>query len=148
MSMFRKLALVPLFVLTLALGVAPLVGAQTDECVPSTSRTCPQNTTSISLENPFKAACGTSGDCNLVNFLQSILDNIIMPIAGVIIVLALIYTGFKFVMAQGNESELKKAKEMFKLTIIGAILLLGATAISDVVKGTIDQFSTTNTTIK
>lgn len=54
-----------------------------------------------------------------------------------IIVLAFVYSGFLFLKAQGNSSELTKAKEAFGAVIIGAILILGANLIFTVISTTI-----------
>ncbi len=96
---------------------------------------------SVKLNNPFRV-CPSSGtgSCGLLELLQAMIDNIVLPIGGVLIVLAFIYTGFRYVMAQGNATEISKVTTMFKYTVIGAVLLLGAAAISQVVKGTLDQF--------
>jgi len=59
---------------------------------------------------------------------------ILFPIA----VLFMIYSGFKFIIAQGNEQELKKAKVNFFWTVIGLSLLLGAVALAAILRGTID----------
>ena len=70
----------------------------------------------------------------LVKFLE-----ILIQIAFPFIVLAVIYTGFLFVKAQGNPEELKVAKNAFLWTVIGALLILGALAVSELIKATVDQ---------
>lgn len=92
------------------------------------------------INNPFNF-CGSSG-CGVLDLLNTIIDNIVMPIAGVLIVLAFIWTGFKYVMARGNPGEIKKAHEMLRYVIIGSIIVLGAAAITKAISGTIDQFNT------
>lgn len=71
-------------------------------------------------------------------FFAALLD-VIITIAFPFIILAIIYTGFLFVKAQGNSEELEKAKRAFLWTVIGALILLGAKAISLLIQGTIDQ---------
>src|SRR3990167_8610093 len=46
----------------------------------------------------------------------------------------MIYAGFLFVSARGNEEQLTKAKTTFFWTIIGALLVVGAFAISLAIK--------------
>ena len=46
----------------------------------------------------------------------------------------LIYSGFLFVSARGNEEQLQKAKTTFFWTVIGALLVIGAFAISLAIK--------------
>ena len=62
-------------------------------------------------------------------FLNNILEFII-NIGVVVVVLMVIFAGFKFVMAQGNESKITEARTMLFWTLIGALVLLGAKAIS------------------
>lgn len=90
-------------------------------------------TINFKIDNPFK------GGASLTNILNVFLENIIMPLATVLVVLAIIYSGFKFVMAQGDPGEIKKAREGLMYVLIGAAILLGATGISAAVKGTLSQ---------
>lgn len=66
-------------------------------------------------------------------FLRAVIF-IVFPIAVVFIV----YSGFLFVFAQGKPEELSKAKTNFFWTLVGVALLLGATALAALIKGTID----------
>ena len=82
------------------------------------------------FENPLKAD-------TLSDLLALIIDGailILMPL----VVLAIIYSGFMFLMAQGNEQKLKTAKTNFLWVIIGVAVLLGAKIISEVLKATAD----------
>jgi len=63
----------------------------------------------------------------------NVLIEIGIPIAG----LALVYSGFLFVSAMGDEKQLTSAKETLKWTVIGLGVLLGAEAIILVVQETI-----------
>jgi len=82
------------------------------------------------IENPLK-----SNDVKVI--LKDIMDMVAM-VGGVIVVLFIIYSGFKFVTAQGNESEVTKAKDMFYATVIGGAILLGADVIANVVVNTVE----------
>jgi len=86
---------------------------------------------SSGLTNPIAAN-------SLSQFLTKFLD-ILVQVGFPIIVLAIIYTGFLFVKAQGNPEELQTAKRAFMWTVIGALILLGASAISELVQGTVDE---------
>jgi len=85
----------------------------------------------VQLQNPIKV--GT-----VQEFIRAVLD-IVVQVGFPIIVLALVYTGFLFVKAQGNDEELKTAKRSFFWTVVGAIVLLGAWVITTAISGTIDQ---------
>ena len=77
---------------------------------------------SADLENPLKSK--TFAD--LIANVAKIVAQIGFPIAA----LAIIYSGFLFVTARGNEKQLEDAKRTFLWTIIGTAILLGAWAIA------------------
>lgn len=54
-----------------------------------------------------------------------------------IIALAIIYSGFLFVMARGNSEKIGKAKDTLLYTIIGAAILLGSWAIAKMITSTV-----------
>lgn len=54
-----------------------------------------------------------------------------------IIALAIIYSGFLFVMARGNSEKIGKAKDTLLYTIIGASILLGSWAIAKMITSTV-----------
>lgn len=56
-----------------------------------------------------------------------------------IAVFFIIYSGFLFVTARGNETKLGKAKEAFLWTVIGTAVLLGARVIANVIQGTLNE---------
>lgn len=85
---------------------------------------------SVTLMNPLKS--GTS----LESFLTSILEFIIR-IGSIAIILMLVFVGYKFVVAQGSDTKLNEAKNMLLWTIIGALVLLGAKAISLAIQATV-----------
>lgn len=90
----------------------------------------------IHLDNPFK----TGG--NLIEFITVIINNIILPIGGVLAVLAFIFSGFKYVTAQGDPSKIKEAHRALLYTVIGTAILLGAWLIAGVISNTIDKLKT------
>ncbi len=87
------------------------------------------------------AACETSGGlknplnsctfADLIKNIAKIVTQIGLPIAA----LAIIYAGFLFVTAGGNEEKIKTAKKTFLWSIIGTALLLGAWAIASAIVG-------------
>lgn len=89
----------------------------------------------VSLENPLQ------GQGDLPSFLSSILA-FVVRIGAIVVVVMLVFVGFKFVTAQGNESELTKAKSMLLWTLIGGLVLLGAQAISLGIQATVNALST------
>jgi nitrate reductase gamma subunit len=65
----------------------------------------------------------------VVQALTAILVNIAIPLAAIF----LIYGGFLFVAARGDEQQLKSAKDIFWYTIIGTAIVVGAYAIASAV---------------
>lgn len=59
------------------------------------------------------------------------------PVAGA----ALIWTGIRFLLARGNESELRSAKEHFGWAIVGAFVALGAYVFVNTIKRVIETFA-------
>lgn len=88
------------------------------------------------IDNPLKQNVSS-----LTELLVLIINNIIIPVGAVIAVMAFIYVGFLFVMAQGNSTKLEDAKKMFFGVIIGTLLLLGAGAIARAIEATILQIT-------
>ncbi|HEX9609031.1 MAG TPA: hypothetical protein VGA06_02375 [Candidatus Paceibacterota bacterium] len=77
---------------------------------------------------------------SLAEFLTALLG-VIVQIGFPIVVLAIIWTGFLFVQAQGKPEDLKTAKKALFWTLIGSLLVLGAFALSTLIQGTVDQIT-------
>jgi len=69
--------------------------------------------------------------------LLVIILNTVVTIMFPIIVLMIVYTGFLFVSAQGNPTKLASARQALKWTLIGALVVLGAKALSLAIAATI-----------
>lgn len=87
----------------------------------------------VSLKNPTKFT-------TLEGLLSGIIA-VIMIIAIPIIIFFFIYSGFSYLTANGNPEELKKATRMFTYTVIGAVLILGAYAIRDIIANLVTAFT-------
>lgn len=59
---------------------------------------------------------------------------VLFPVA----VLFIVYSGFQFLMAQGNSEKLSSAKSNFFWTILGVALLLGAWALAELIRATVE----------
>lgn len=90
-------------------------------------------TVTAELTNPFNV--GTT----LYEVLEAVITNIILPIGGVLAVLAFIFSGFLYVTAQGNESKIKTAHQALLYTSVGTAVLLGSWVIAKVIEATINQ---------
>ncbi len=80
---------------------------------------------------------------NLIKIIQAVLDNIVLPIGAVLVVMYIIYAGFTFITAQGKPKEIEDAKRRFLWSLIGAAILLGASAISQAVQATLSNIVST-----
>jgi type IV secretory pathway VirB2 component (pilin) len=80
---------------------------------------------------------GSFMERNLFDLFFSLIDNVLLPIAAVVAVIALIYSGFMFVSALGKPDKLSTAKRNFVFVLIGTVLLLGASTLGRVVQDTI-----------
>src|SRR3989344_5479156 len=90
------------------------------------------------LTNPLKYG-------NLVAFLKAVVD-LVVTIAFPFLILFLMYAGFLFVSARGNQETLDKAKRVFLWTVIGSLLILGAWTLVNAIQGTVQQLRGDNHT--
>jgi hypothetical protein len=74
----------------------------------------------------------------LPKLIQQIL-RVAIQIGFPVLVLAIVYSGFLFIKAQGNKTELETAKKAFTWTVIGGAILLGALAIAELLNATVQQ---------
>lgn len=81
------------------------------------------------LQNPLTAS-------SLPDLLTVILHTVVQ-LGSILLVLALVYVGFLFVVAQGNEEKIRDARSALVWTVLGGIILLGAEAISIVIQATV-----------
>ena len=126
--MFLKKAFFTLFVFIAVSGffapiLANYVNAQTTTPTASTSP--------AKLSNPIKA----TSFLGLIETLLAVVWKLGIPV----IVLAIIYTGWLFVVAQGNPKKLDEAKKTLYWVIIGATLILGSYILAKAIAGTIQQ---------
>ncbi len=90
-------------------------------------------TAQVSFPNPIRAT-------DLRQLVKQILD-VVVEFGAIIVVFFLVYAGFLFVKAQGNATELEKAKTTFFYTIIGGMIVLGAHVLSRVIENTVNQIA-------
>lgn len=83
------------------------------------------------LENPLNAG-------SLPELLNVVLKAVIQ-LGSILLVLALVWVGFMFVMAQGREEKIRDARSALVWTVLGGVLLLGAQAISLVISATVQS---------
>lgn len=92
----------------------------------------PSTVSSGGLVNPLKDVD------TLPEFLKAILGGVVQ-IGTIILIMMLVYVGFLFVAARGNAEKLQGAKSALVWTVIGGLILLGATSIQLVIEGTVNS---------
>lgn len=104
----------------------------------------PQNSPLPSNPNPAPSGGGET----LVNPLKGIqslpelIDKIIqgvVQLAGIALMIALVIVGFRFVAAQGNPAKIQKARTALMWTLLGGLILLGASGISRLIAETVQN---------
>lgn len=121
----RTLRLAALQVPLILFAFVVVAHAQTATPCTSTSGNC--------LTSPLSSSLST-----IPQFLSAALKAMVQ-IALPIITVFVVYSGFLFVTAQGNKSKLEDAKRNFFYVIIGALLILGAWIIANLIAGTVTQ---------
>ncbi len=89
--------------------------------------------TTIKIQNPVRGAS------TLYEFISLVINNIVLPLGGVIAVLYIMYAGFLLVTARGDEKQIGEGKAAFTNAAIGTAILLGAWVIAQVIETTINQ---------
>jgi hypothetical protein len=93
-------------------------------------------TPGATIGNPLKVE---TLECFIAEALK-----VVVNIGAIVCVFFIIYSGFLFVTAQGNEAKLTQAKNTFLYTVIGTAILLGAWVLALVISGTIGKILNTN----
>lgn len=75
---------------------------------------------------------------SIPEFITAVLDIVLIIVVPLIAVFVM-YAGFLFVSAQGNEAQITKAKSVLLWTMIGAAVALGAKILSAAIQGTINS---------
>ncbi len=85
------------------------------------------------FENPLQ----TDSITELLTALLTILVIIGTPI----VIFFIVFSGFKFVIAQGNPEELQTAKRSLIYAIVGGLILLGAFSITTIIENLVSDFT-------
>lgn len=65
-----------------------------------------------------------------------------IQLGSIVLTIAIVWVGFRFVAARGNEEKIRSARAALMWTIIGGLILLGATAIQAVITTTVGNITT------
>jgi NADH:ubiquinone oxidoreductase subunit 4 (subunit M) len=89
------------------------------------------NLSNTTLQNPLQSD-------TLQGFLIDLI-HLIIVFCIPLIVLYIIYGGFQYVIARGNEEMIQRATKTITYAIVGGLLILGAEIILRIIQGTVDQ---------
>ena len=87
---------------------------------------------STTIQNPL-------GQAKTLTVLIGDLLQLVAQIGAVVCIFFIIYSGFLFIKAQGDPAELKTAKSVFLWSVVGTAVLLGASVVSDLIRGTVES---------
>lgn len=89
-------------------------------------------TNNYSLKNPIKV--------DSIQELLQILLELVIIIATPIVVLFIIFAGFKYVTARGDARQVEEATRALTYAVIGGVLIIGAVAISRIIGNLVNSF--------
>ena len=81
---------------------------------------------------------GPTGNVTFQTFIANVMTAMV-KIAVPIITVFIVYSGFLFVTAQGKPAQLETAKRNFMYSIIGALLILAAWVLANIIGSTVTQ---------
>ncbi len=112
-----------------------VVYAEEDETPVSDSDDTPYNE-SDDTPNKAERLVNPIVSKDITEFLFKIID-ILLVFAIPIIVLFIMYAGYLFVTARGDEGQISTAKSALTWAVIGGVIVLGAKLIFEIIKGTV-----------
>lgn len=97
---------------------------------------------SFALSAPNDGKIGNPlGGANSLSALLEAVTNVLIQLGAIVAALAIMYGGFLYVTAQGNEEKLQKAQATVTWALVGTAVLLGSKVIFKVIDGTIREIS-------
>lgn len=90
----------------------------------------------LNITSPL-AGKGITSFPQLITTILTVLIALAVPL----IVIAIVYAGFTYVTAQGNASKVQTATKMLTYAVIGAVLILGALTITQIISDTVTTFT-------
>lgn len=99
--------------------------------------------TKAKINNSTQELAGTAGyeaaNKDTALFLVQTAINIFLSLIGVLLLVLILYAGYNWLTARGEEEKVTKAKDTLKRAITGIIIIIAAYAISVFVMGKIEQ---------
>ena len=98
--------------------------------------------TSGSVVDSAGGKAGLTGTTDLSTIVGKLIG-VILGILGIVFVILVVYAGFLYLTAQGDETNVKKAKKMLTEAVIGLAIIVAAYAITSVVTNGLTTLTTT-----
>ncbi|MEA3248935.1 MAG: hypothetical protein U9Q03_01085 [Patescibacteria group bacterium] len=130
MKVLQKLALIPMLILLCAplwLAPAPAVAGGVD--------------LSSQLTNVGEAAYGETGETDLAVIIGGVIQAA-FGLLGIVLLVLILYGGYLWMTAGGNEEQVGKAKKIITNAVIGLVIIMAAYAIANFVVGAITESTT------
>lgn len=116
-----------------ALAMAAPTPTQTITSTPSTHVPVSQIAVAGDIEDLVKQAATAAKVKATPDSLPLIIGSVIqvvLGILGIVLLVILVYAGFKYMVAEGDKAKVEKARGMIQTAVIGLIIVLSAYAIS------------------
>ncbi|PLX20310.1 hypothetical protein C0584_06215 [Candidatus Parcubacteria bacterium] len=144
----KILKILILLIFTFSFFNVPAVQAQNLQDAFITSGGSIDMETGAAIPSPIYAV-GQETGYNTSQTIESILGKVILAllsVLGIIFLILLIYAGFLWMTASGNESKVDKARSIMITSVIGLIIVLSAYSISYFVLSSVQQETLQSTT--
>lgn len=89
----------------------------------------------VNIGNPL-------GEQTTLNDIANAVLDILMVFAVPIILFFIVWAGFLYVTANGNETQISKATKALMYAVIGGVIVLGSKVLLEVITNTVDIFGT------
>lgn len=92
-------------------------------------------------EDPYGLECGNAAGLSNSDprAVTARIINVLLGLLGIVALVLIIYSGFKYMTAGGNEEEAKKARQILGYAVIGIAIILSAYTISIFVLRSLDE---------
>jgi len=77
------------------------------------------------------------GDSASLETLLADILKFVVQIGSIVVILMLVYDGYLFVVARGNETKVTEARNALLWTVVGALILIGSEAIALGIEATV-----------
>ncbi len=84
--------------------------------------------------NAIGTAIGSDSEADLPLVVGNLI-NVLLSVLGIIFVVLVVYAGFLYLTAQGDEKKVTKAKDILARAVIGLVIIIAAYSISNFVIG-------------